>query len=204
MERDEKMNTANLSGNKSKFIIIVVLYLIIAFAFYWYLLKPQFAEITALNKEISKSQQKLALLRLAHNREKFLIEEDNLMSSRITKLQEILPVKRNDFIFGEEFLALGKLCGVTYTSLSFPSSRGKSQGKNNTVQFTLSFTSKKLDNVRYFLIHLYRFPQIVRVDSLSISKSNKQSGVIYGKSVGPVTSIYNVSITGEIYLSGRK
>ncbi len=194
------MNTANLNNNKSKLIITIVLYLIIVLAFYWYLVKPQFAQITALNKEISKQQQKLALLTLAHSREKFLVEEDNLMSSRIAKLQGILPVKRNDFIFGEEFLVMGKLCGVTYTSLSFP----LSHNKGNTVQFTLGFTSEKLDNVRYFLIHLYKFPQIVRINSLSITKAKKQPRVVYGKNVGSNTSTYNANITGEIYLSERK
>jgi len=191
------MNDVNLglSNAKTKFILIIILYLVIAFLFYWYLLKPQFQEMKVLNNEISKQEQKLSLLNLANKRMKFLVEENKLMTARITELQKVLPVGRNDFVLGEEFLVTGKICGVTYTSLSFPKASKGQNASSNTVPFTLGFTAEKLDNVRYFFTHIYRFPQVARVNSLSIDKTKQQ---------GTSKSVYNVSIDGEIYLSQRK
>ncbi len=197
------MRDVNFSFNnpKTKFVLMIILYLIIAFAFYWFLLKPQFQEMNDLNAEIVKQEQKLSLLNLANRKMKLLVEDSDFMKDRILQLQEVLPVNGNDFIFGEEFLVTGTICGINYTSLEFPKLGKGQEVSANAAPFTLNFTTKKLDNVRYFLTHIYRFPQIVRVNSLSVTKVKKQ---IKDASADSDTVEYNVSISGDIYLSERK
>ncbi len=203
MERDDEMRDVNfsLSNPKTKFVLMIIIYLIIAFAFYWFLLKPQFQEINDLNAEIAKREQKLSLLNLANRKMNLLVNDNDFMEDRISQLQVVLPIERNDFIFGEEFLVTGTICGINYTSLDFPKAAKGQEASANTAPFTLNFTTKKLDNVRYFLTHIYRFPQIVRVNSLSINKVKPRTTVAGADSYDVE---YNVSISGEIYLSQRK
>ncbi len=203
MERDDEMRDVNFSLNnpKTKFVLMIIIYLIIAFAFYWFLLKPQFQEINNLNAEIVKREQKLSLLNLANRKMNLLVNDNDFMEDRISQLQVVLPIERNDFIFGEEFLVTGTICGINYTSLDFPKAAKGQEASANTAPFTLNFTAKKLDNVRYFLTHIYRFPQIVRVNSLSINKVKPRTTVAGADSYDVE---YNVSISGEIYLSERK
>ncbi|MEA3314153.1 MAG: hypothetical protein U9Q18_07245 [Caldisericota bacterium] len=191
----------SLGNPKTKFALMIIIYLIIAFAFYWFLLKPQFQEMNDLNAEIMEREQKLSLLNLANKKMDLLVNDNDFMKDRILQLQEVLPIERNDFIFGEEFLVTGTICGVNYTSLDFPKAGKDQQASANTTPFTLNFTAKKLDNVRYFLTHIYRFPQIVRVNSLSINKVKPRTTVAGADSYAVE---YNVSISGEIYISQRK
>jgi len=195
------MNDFSMSNPKTKITIWSIVFILIAGAFYWYLIKPQFNAVKELETQIQKQQQKLATLQLALQREKNLLEDNKQMKDRINQLEKILPPERNEFLFSEEFQTVAKLCGVTIDSLRFSSKRPKGMPVN-TVPFTLQVSSSKLKNIYYLFIHLAEFPQIVNISTLSISKGGGTGG---GYSPIPNKSKnYSVSINGVIYLSQRK
>ncbi len=196
------MNELSMSNPKTKLTVWILLILIFAGAFYWFLIKPQFAQIETLKSQIMTKEQKLATLLLAQKREKELLDENKMMETRIAQLQKILPVTSNEFLFGEEFQVAAKMCGVSIDSLSFPKRKAKGTPQN-TVTFDITVSAKKLDNIRYFFTHIYTFPQIINVNKLSLQKgspNNFRAGVPQqGKEV-----LYSADINGIIYLSQRK
>lgn len=194
------MNDISMSNPKTKIAVWSLVFILIAGAFYWYLIKPQFDAVKDLESQIQKQQQKLATLQLALQREKVLLAENEQMQDRINQLEKILPTEQNEFLFSEEFQTVAKLCGVTIDSLQFSSKRSKGT-PSNTVPFTLQVSSSKIENINYLFIHLAEFPQIVNINMLSISKGGAASG---GYSSGPKAGGYSVSINGVIYLSQRK
>ena len=201
MERDEEMNDISMSNPKTKITVWSLVFILIAGAFYWYLIKPQFNAVKDLESQIQKQQQKLATLQLALQREKTLLAENEQMQNRINQLERVLPVQRNEFLFSEEFQTVAKLCGVAIDDLQF-SSRKPKGAPTNTVPFTLQISSSKIENVYYFFVHLAEFPQIVNISTLSISKGESR-----GAAYSPASSKenkYSVSINGIIYLSQRK
>ncbi len=201
MERDEEMNDLSMSNPKTKITVWSLVFVLIAGAFYWYLIKPQFNAVKELESQIQKQQQKLATLQLALQREKVLLAENEQMENRIKQLEKILPPERNEFLFSEEFQAVAKLCGVTINDLQFSSRRLKG-APANTVPFTIQISSSKIDNIYYFFTHLAEFPQIVNVSKLSISKGGNAGG-----GFSPVlnkSKNYSVNVSGIIYLSQRK
>ena len=194
------MNDISMSNPKTKIAVWSLVFILIAGAFYWYLIKPQFDAVKDLESQIQKQQQKLATLQLALQREKVLLAENEQMQDRINQLEKILPTEQNEFLFSEEFQTVAKLCGVTIDSLQFSSKRSKGT-PSNTVPFTLQVSSSKIENINYLFIHLAEFPQIVNINMLSISKGGAAGG---GYSSGPKAGGYSVSINGVIYLSQRK
>ncbi len=196
------MNDLSMSNPKTKLTLWVVLILILAVVFYWFLIKPQFAQINTLKSQIMTKEQKLATLLLAQKREKELLAENRMMQERIAELQKILPVSPDEFLFGEEFQVVAKLCGVNIDSLTFVNKKPKG-APQNSVSFQVSVSANKLDNIRYFLIHIGTFPQIINVDSLSLQKGSSKSGFRGGFKQAKGSS-YSANINGIIYLSQRK
>ena len=195
------MNDLSVSNPKTKFIIWITIFIFIGGAFYWFLIKPQFAQIKELDKQIAAKQQKLAVLELARQREKALLAENKLLQNRINELQNVLPPQRNEFLFGEEFQTVEKLCGVEITNLNFTTKQAKGTPAN-TAQFTLSVSADKLEKINWFFDHIATFPQIVSLNKVSISKNAGAAGrytVPTGK-----TSQYTVTANGIIYLSANK
>ncbi len=196
------MNDLSMSNPKTKLTLWVVLILILAVVFYWFLIKPQFAQINTLKSQIMTKEQKLATLLLAQKREKELLAENKMMQERIAELQKILPVSPDEFLYGEEFQVAAKLCGVNIDSLTFTKNRSKG-APQNAVPFQISVSAKKLDNIRYFLAHIGTFPQIINVNSLSLQKGSSKSGFRGGFKQAKGSS-YSANINGIIYLSQRK
>jgi len=195
------MNDLSMSNPKTKIAVWSLVFILVAGAFYWYLIKPQFDAVKGLESQIQKQQQKLATLQLALQREKILLADNEQMQNRINQLEKILPPERNEFLFSEEFQTVAKLCGVSIDSLNFNSKSPKGTPAN-TAPFTLQVSSNKIENIYYFFMHLAEFPQIVNINNLSISKGGGASG---GYSPVPGKSkSYSVSINGVIYLSQRK
>ncbi len=195
------MNELSMSNPKAKLTLWILLILIFAGAFYWFLIKPQFAQIDALKNQIITKEQKLATLLLAQKREKELLSENKMMQDRIAQLQKILPVSSNEFLFGEEFQVIAKMCGVRIDSLDFPKRKTKGTPQN-AIPFEITVSSKKLDNIRYFFTHIFTFPQIINVSKLTLQKGdsgNFRGGAQQGKEV-----LYSADISGIIYLSQRK
>ena len=195
------MNDLSMSNPKTKITVWSLVFILIAGAFYWYLIKPQFNAVKDLQSQIQKQQQKLATLQLALQREKTLLADNEQMQNRINQLEKILPVQRNEFLFSEEFQTVAKLCGVTIDDLRFSSRKPKGTPAN-TVPFTLQVSSSKIENINYLFIHLAEFPQIVNISTLSISKGESR-GVAYSSASSKVNK-YSVSINGVIYLSQKK
>ncbi len=193
------MNEISMSNPKTKLVVWILIIVLFAGAFYWFLIKPQFTQIEVLKNQIMQKEQKLATLLLAQRREKDLLAENKLMEDRITQLQKILPPTPNEFLFGEEFQVAAKLCGVSIDSLTFPKRKTKGTPQN-VVRFEITVSSKKLDNIRYFFAHIYTFPQIINVDKLILQNGELNSfrgGTQQGK-------VYSADISGIIYLSQRK
>jgi Tfp pilus assembly protein PilO len=200
VERDEKMNDLSMSNPKTKITVWSLVFILIAGAFYWYLIKPQFESVKQLENQIRKQQQKLATLQLARQREKVILAENEKMKEQISELKNILPTERNEFLFSEEFQTMAKLCGVTLNNLQFSGKRTKG-APSNTVPFTAQVSANKLYNITYFFIHLAEFPQIINLDMLTISKGSSRTG---GYSPPGKNPNYSVNVSGVIYLSQRK
>ncbi len=195
------MNDLSVSSPKTKFIMWITIFIFIGGTFYWFLIKPQFAQIKELDKQIAVKQQKLAVLQLAHQREKVLLAENKLLQDRINELQNILPPQRNEFLFGEEFQTLAKLCGIEIVNLNFGTKQAKG-APSDTVQFTISVNADKLEKINWFFTHIATFPQIVSLNKVSISKGAGAAGRYTGAS--SKTSLYTVGANGMIYLSAKK
>ncbi len=195
------MNDLSMNNPKTKFTVWLIVFILIGGAFYWYLIKPQFLQIKDLEKQISVKEQKLATLQLAREREKSLLDENKQLEDRIAVLQKILPPERNEFLFGEEFQTVVKLCGVKIENLNFPT-RGVKGAPSNSVPFTLTISADKLEKINWFFIHISVFPQIISLTNVNISKgSASQGGFSPMQSKGPG---YTVNMNGIIYLSSRK
>ncbi len=199
MEGDEKMNELSMSNAKTKLTVWILVIMIFAGAFYWFLIKPQFDQINILKNQINEKEQKLATLLLAQKREKVLLDENNKMEDRIAQLQRILPTQPNEFLFGEEFQVIAKLCGVKIDSLTF-GKKGKKGVPPNTVTFNMSVSASKLQNINYFFTHLAIFPQIINLDRVSLQKGLGQSY----SGLQNTEVAYSLTINGVIYLSQRK
>ncbi len=192
------MNDLSMSNPKTKLTVWIILFVIIGGAFYWFFIKPQFLQIKTLEKQITLKQQKLATLQLAREREKVLLSDNKNLQERINTLQRILPIERNDFLFGEEFQTLAKLCGVKIMSLNF-SLKGVKNAPASSVPFTLSITANKLDNINYFFTHIASFPQIVLLNKMVMQKGGVRN---YGQQQG--SSQYTLQVDGIIYLSNKR
>ncbi len=192
------MNDFSMSNPKTKLTIWIILFIIIGGTFYWFFIKPQFLQIKNLEKQITTKQQKLATLQLAREREKVLLNDNKNLQERISELQRILPTERNEFLFGEEFQTMAKLCGVTIMNLNF-SSKGPKNVSAGNVPFSLSISANKIDNINYFFTHLASFPQIVYLNKMSIQKGG--ANVRQGQQN---SSQYVLQVDGIIYLSNKK
>ena len=195
------MNDLSMNNPKAKFTVWLIVFILIGGAFYWYLIRPQFLQIKDLEKQISVKEEKLATLQLAREREKSLLDENKQLEDRIAVLQKILPSERNEFLFGEEFQTVAKLCGVKIENLNF-STRGVKGAPSNSVPFTLTISADKLEKINWFFVHTSIFPQIISLTNINISKgSASQGGFSPMQSKG---TRYTVNMNGVIYLSGRK
>lgn len=176
-----------ISRKNIKVIVFVILYIIIAAVVFWYVLRPEFQQLQDLNAQIWKEEEHLSLLQFAQTRIGAIRNDIDTFKQRISDLSIVLPDTPDEFLYGEEFLIIGKNNGVKITQLTFP----KAEGKN--VVFNISFEAPSLNNVRSFLDTLKNFQQITEVDILTIN---------YGKDPKTGVSTYSVSIKGIIYHQG--
>jgi Tfp pilus assembly protein PilO len=199
VEGDEEMNDLSMNNPKTKLMVWLIIFILIGGAFYWFLIKPQFVQINEFEKQISVKQQKLADLKLARQREKVLLAENKQFQDRIESLQKILPPERDEFLFGEEFQTVAKLCGVKIMNLDFPQKSAKGTLKDS-VPFTISVSAEKMENINWFFIHIAKFPQIISLSKVDINKGS--SG--YSTGTSSKNAAYNLQLSGIIYLSARK
>lgn len=200
MERDGKMkdNIANkpLSLNVStKIVAAVIVFVLVAVVFYFYVVAPKIEEIKGLNDQILKAEEKLNLLLLAQERLTSLEHEINLYNDRLVELKNILPETKDEFLFSLQFVSLAKASGGSIVSLTF---QGDTQGATqNVAVFDLKYEGAKYENVTKFLNMLKNnYPEIIsflRVDILKTIEAGQTSA-----------AKYIVSINGSINLSQRK
>lgn len=188
-----KDNTLNRPMNVNisvKVVAAVIVFVLLSVGFYFYVVAPKIQEIQTLNSEIAKAEEHLNLLLLAQERLSSIEREINLYNERLATLKQILPVQSDEFLFSEEFVAIANQSGGKITSLNFE----KSQGQSNLPTFTLTYEAPKYENVTLFnQLVKDRFPQIVTVKSLVISKFSDQTGIRY-----------TINMKGSINLSQRK
>lgn len=200
MERDGKMkdNIANkpLSLNIStKIVAAAIVFVLVAVAFYFYVVAPKIEEIKGLNDQILKAEEKLNLLLLAQERLTSLEHEINLYNDRLVELKNILPETKDEFLFSLQFVSLAKASGGSIVSLNFQKdTKGAAQ---NVALFDLKYESTKYENVTKFLSMLKNnYPEIISFLKVDIFKNAETAK----------TSITNyiVSVNGSINLSQRK
>ncbi|MGB9695308.1 MAG: hypothetical protein ACPLZB_04920 [Caldisericaceae bacterium] len=187
----------NVSKEALKIIGFVILFLVIAAVFVWYVIIPKYNQIQQLNTEISKQEDRLNLLLLAQSRIATINNDINTFTIRIANLQQVLPPLRNEFLYGEEVLALAKTCGVNVTNMQFPKQAGTNTSANN-VDFSLNLESNNLGAITKFIYAIKNFPQITELNNLSISKAQSSAGT------ASQATAYSVNMKGIIYLSQRK
>jgi len=193
-----KDNIANkpLSLNVStKIVAAVIVFVLVAVAFYFYIVAPKIEEIKGLNGQILKAEEKLNLLLLAQERLTSLENEINLYNDRLVELKNILPETKDEFLFSLQFVSLAKGSGGSIVSLTF---QGDTKGAaQNVAVFDLKYEGSKYENVTKFLSMLKNnYPEIIsflRVDILKTVGTGQTS-----------TTKYIVSINGSINLSQRK
>jgi len=186
----------NISKEALKIIAFVLLFLIIAGVFVWYVAIPKYNEIQQLNAEITKQEDHLNLLLLAQSKITIINNDINNFTIRIANLQKVLPPERDEFLYGEEVLALANTSNVTVTSMQFPKQSGTNASGQN-VDFSLNIESSNLANITKFIDALKNFPQITELSSLNISKAQLLEGAVQSPA-------YSVNMKGIIYLSQRK
>lgn len=191
-------NIANkpLSVNISmKLVAAVILFVLIAVAFYFFVASPKIDQIKALNDQISKAEEKLNLLLLAQERLSSLEREINLYNDRLVELKKLLPPQSDEFLFAEEFVAIAKKANGQITSLNFEKDTKNANPAFAT--FTLNYEGPTYESVTTFLRLLKdNYPQIISFSQVVISKpTSTQQGV---------TPKYVVTIKGNINLSQRK
>jgi Tfp pilus assembly protein PilO len=198
MEGDGTMKDINMNISKEalKIIAFVLLFLIIAGVFVWYVAIPKYNEIQQLNAEIAKQEDHLNLLLLAQSKITTINNDINNFTIRIANLQKVLPPERDEFLYGEEVLALANTSNVTVTSMQFPKQSGTNASGQN-VDFSLNIESSNLANITKFIDALKNFPQITELSNLNISKAQSLAGAVQSPA-------YSVNMKGIIYLSQRK
>lgn len=198
MEGDGTMKDINMNISKEalKIIAFVLLFLVIAGIFVWYVALPKYNEIQQLNAQIAKQEDHLNLLLLAQSKITTINNDINNFTIRIANLQKVLPPERDEFLYGEEILALANTSNVTVTSMQFPKQSGTNTSGQN-VDFSLNIESSNLANITKFIDALKNFPQITELSNLDVSTAQSLAGVAQSPA-------YSVNMKGIIYLSQRK
>lgn len=193
-----KNTEIKLSKENLKVIAFILLYLIVSFLVIWYLAKPLYSKIGEVNAQISKQEEKLALLKTAQSKLTTINKDITDFSQRIETLKKLLPVEDDEFLYGEEFIILANTCQVKISSLAFPKSTQNQP--QNTKSFRIAINANNLQNIGFFIDAVRNFPQITELNILNVSKTQETKTT----QQTTVTPPYSAQIEGIINLSQRK
>ncbi len=193
-----KNTEIKLSKENLKVIAFILLYLIVSFLVIWYLAKPLYSKIGEVNAQISKQEEKLALLKTAQSKLTTINKDITDFSQRIETLKKLLPVEDDEFLYGEEFIILANTCQVKISSLAFPKSTQNQP--QNTKSFRIAINANNLQNIGFFIDAVRNFPQITELNVLNVSKTQETKTT----QQTTVTPPYSAQIEGIINLSQRK
>jgi|GEM_PF-1433961 len=193
-----KNTEIKLSKENLKVIAFILLYLIVSFLVIWYLAKPLYSKIGEVNAQISKQEEKLALLKTAQSKLTTINKDITDFSQRIETLKKLLPVEDDEFLYGEEFIILANTCQVKISSLAFPKSTQNQP--QNTKSFRIAINANNLQNIGFFIDAVRNFPQITELNILNIAKTQETKTT----QQTTVTPPYSAQIEGIINLSQRK
>ncbi len=189
-----------ITKETAKIIAFVVLYLIILGVFLIYVAKPLYDGIDKVNAEITKQEERLALLKVAKEKINIINKDIEEFTNRIETLKTtILQVEPDELLYAQEFILKANQTNVKIASMSFPKASSKTQ--QNLKPFSITVNAKELQNIRWFLDGIRLFPQITEIEKLSITKAAPSTKATTAETE---ELPYSARIDGILYLSQRK
>ena len=159
-------------------IIFLVVLLAMPISSYWFVFKPQNAEISEAKLEIEHKEKLLQKLDAATSQATDLERANSTIAEKIRLIEERLPSDKEVDVILKRIAEIGQENKLTITKVKAKQALNSSRFMEKPLEMTIE---GNFDNFYTFLLEVERLERITRVPTLVLERSSKNDGSMGAK-----------------------